>query len=90
MCTTAKAIRCSRTPVTDKGVLEYNMPAGAQVADAAHGVSSPSATHAATNFDYSFDTGTAGGTPQTIQNFLASGGQFIFKSTLTRRRRTIR
>ena len=31
------------------------------------------------SFDYSFDTGTAGGTPQTIQSFLASGGQFIFK-----------
>jgi hypothetical protein len=64
--------------VTDKGVLEYNMPAGPQVVDAAHGVTTANSGRAATSFDYSFDTGTSGGTPQTIQSFLASGGQFIF------------
>ncbi len=68
--------------VTDDGVLVYNMPAGPQVADPAHNVSSASATHAAANFDFSFDTGVGAGTHQTIHDFLASGGQFIFKIDL--------
>lgn len=68
--------------VTDDGTLIYNMPAGAQVVDAAHGVSVANANRAATSFDWSFDTGVGSGTHQTIQQFLASGGQFIFKIDL--------
>ena len=48
----------------------------------AHDVSSANANHATTNFDYSFDTGVGPGTHQTIQQFLASGGQFIYKIDL--------
>ncbi|MDP1908139.1 MAG: hypothetical protein Q8K85_07560, partial [Hyphomicrobium sp.] len=43
--------------VNDDGVLIYNMPAGAQVVDPAHGVSTANANRAATSFDFSFDTG---------------------------------
>jgi hypothetical protein len=68
--------------VDDHGVLIYHMPKGAQVADPSHGVSNPNSTHAATNFDFSFDTGVGSGQHQTIQDFLASGGQFIFKIDL--------
>src|SRR6185437_3071274 len=68
--------------VTGDGVLVYDMPAGPQVVDPAHGVSTASATRAATNFDYSFDTGVGLGPHQTIQQFLASGGEFIFKIDL--------
>lgn len=69
--------------VTDDGVLKYNMPAGPQVKDLDHGVSGASATHAATSFDWSFDTdignGVGPGPHQTIQDFLASGGEFVLK-----------
>ena len=68
--------------VTDDGVLVYNMPAGAQVVDPAHGVSSANANRAAASFDFSFDTGVGPGAHQTIQDFLASGGEFIFKIDL--------
>ncbi len=70
------------TAVTDDGVLVYTMPAGAQVADPAHGVPSANAGRAATSFDYSFDTGVGAGSHQTIQQFLASGGDFLFKIDL--------
>jgi hypothetical protein len=70
------------TAVTDDGVLVYTMPAGQQMADSGHGVPSNNTTHAATSFDYSFDTGVGAGSHQTIQQFLASGGQFIFKIDL--------
>jgi hypothetical protein len=68
--------------VTEKGVLVYEMPAGAQVVDPAHGVSSANAGRAAASFDFSFDTGVGPGTHQTIQQFLAAGGQFIYKIDL--------
>jgi hypothetical protein len=68
--------------VDDDGHLIYQMPAGAQVADPAHGVPTANAARAATSFDFSFDTGVGSGTHQTIQQFLASGGQFIFKIDL--------
>ncbi|MDI1345583.1 MAG: hypothetical protein PSV22_15990 [Pseudolabrys sp.] len=68
--------------VNDDGVLIYNMPAGAQVVDADHGVSTANANRAATSFDFSFDTGVGPGSHQTIQQFLMSGGQFIFKIDL--------
>jgi hypothetical protein len=68
--------------VTDDGVLVYNMPAGAQVVDPAHGVFTANANRAATSFDFSFDTGVGPGAHQTIQDFLASGGEFIFKIDL--------
>jgi len=68
--------------VTDDGALLYNMPAGAQVADPAHGVFTANANRAATSFDFSFDTGVGPGAHQTIQDFLASGGEFIFKIDL--------
>jgi hypothetical protein len=68
--------------VTDNGTLIYNMPAGPQVVDAAHGVSTAAANRAATSFDWSFDTGVGSGTHQTIEQFLASGGQFIVKIDL--------
>ncbi|MBS0535848.1 MAG: hypothetical protein JSR72_17490 [Proteobacteria bacterium] len=68
--------------VTENGTLVYNMPAGSQVVDPAHGVSTANAARAATSFDWSFDTGAAAGPTQTIQQFLAHGGQFIFKIDL--------
>jgi hypothetical protein len=68
--------------VNDDGVLIYNMPAGGQVVDTDHGVSTANANRAATSFDFSFDTGVGPGSHQTIQQFLASGGQFIFKIDL--------
>ena len=68
--------------VNDDGVLIYNMPAGPQVVDLAHGVSTANAGRAATSFDFSFDTGVGPGTHQTIQQFLADGGQFVFKIDL--------
>ena len=67
----------------------YNMPAGAQVTDSSHGVFTSHANRAATSFDFSFDTGV-GGSHQTIHDFLASGGQFIFKIDLDPTRVTIR
>ena len=68
--------------VTDDGNLVYNMPAGSQVADPAHGVPSANAARAATSFDFSFDTGVGPGLHQTIQQFLESGGRFIFNIDL--------
>jgi hypothetical protein len=68
--------------VSDDGALIYNMPAGPQVADPAHNVPGANANRAATSFDFSFDTGVGTGPHQTIQQFLASGGQFIFKIDL--------
>jgi hypothetical protein len=68
--------------VDDDGTLIYHMPAGAQVADPANGVPGANAARAATNFDYSFDTGAGSGPHQTIQQFLASGGQFIYNIDL--------
>ncbi len=68
--------------VGDNGALIYNMPAGPQVADPVHDVPGANANRAATSFDYSFDTGVGTGTHQTIQQFLASGGQFIFNIDL--------
>jgi hypothetical protein len=68
--------------VTDDGTLIYQMPAGPQVVDPSHGVSSANPNRAATSFDFSFDTGVGSGPHQTIQQFLASGGEFIFKIDL--------
>lgn len=68
--------------VTDDGHLVYQMPAGSQVVDPAHGVPVANANRAAASFDFSFDTGVGSGTHQTIEQFLASGGQFIFKIDL--------
>lgn len=68
--------------VTDDGVLVYNMPAGPQVVDASHGVFAANANRAAASFDFSFDTGVGPGPHQTIQDFLAHGGEFIFKIDL--------
>jgi hypothetical protein len=76
--------------VTDDGVLVYNMPAGAQVVDPAHGVSSANANRAAASFDFSFDTGVGPGAHQTIQDFLASGGEFSSRSISIPPRTTIR
>lgn len=70
------------TAVTDDGTLIYNMPAGQQVVDPAHGVPVARADRAATSFDWSFDTDVTGSSSQTIQEFLADGGQFIFKIDL--------
>ncbi len=68
--------------VDDDGVLIYNMPAGPQVADAAHGVPVDNPNRAAASFDYSFDTGVGPGPHQTIEDFLGSGGEFVFKIDL--------
>jgi hypothetical protein len=77
-----QGVTAQPTAVTDDGTLIYNMPAGAQVADPAHGVPSANANRAATAFDWSFDTGAGTGPHQTIQQFLADGGQLIFKIDL--------
>ena len=60
----------------DHGTLIYDAPAGPQVVDPAHNVSSANAHRNATSFDYSFSTGH-GGNPETIQSFLAHGGQML-------------
>lgn len=70
------------TAVGDDGALIYHMRAGAQVADPGHNVPGANANRAATSFDFSFDTGVGPGTHQTIAEFLADGGQFIFKIDL--------
>jgi hypothetical protein len=70
------------TAVDEHGTLFYNMPAGPQVVDPAHNVSSAVANRGATSFDFSFDTGVGPGSHQTIQQFLASGGQFLFSIDL--------
>jgi hypothetical protein len=58
------------------------MPAGPQVVDTSHGVSDAVANRGATSFDFSFDTDVGPGSHQTIQQFLASGGQFLFNIDL--------
>jgi hypothetical protein len=68
--------------VDGDGTLIYQMPGGPQVADPAHGVPGANANRAATSFDFSFDTGVGPGPHQTIQQFLASGGEFIYKIDL--------
>jgi hypothetical protein len=68
--------------VTDDGVLIYQMPAGPQVVDPSHDVSAANPNRAATSFDFSFDTGVGSGSHQTIQQFLASGGEFLLKIDL--------
>jgi hypothetical protein len=70
------------TAVNSDGTLFYNMPAGPQVVDNPHGVSTANANRGATSFDFSFDTGVGPGSHQTIQQFLASGGQFLFNIDL--------
>jgi hypothetical protein len=62
--------------VEENGDLVYNMPAGPQVVDLAHGVSSANAARGATSFDFSFSTGHDPAHLETIQQFLASGGKF--------------
>ena len=60
----------------DHGTLIYDAPAGPQVVDPAHNVSSAAANRGATSFDFSFSTGH-GSNPETIQSFLAHGGQML-------------
>jgi hypothetical protein len=62
----------------DHGTLIYDAPAGPQVVDTAHGVSSAQANRGATSFDFSFSTGH-GSNPETIQSFLAHGGEMLVK-----------
>jgi hypothetical protein len=56
--------------------------AGQQVADPAHNVPPDSGAHphGATSFDFSFSTAHTGN--MTIQDFLANGGEFIWKLDL--------
>src|SRR5262245_19644287 len=61
-------------------VMTYNMPAGPQVVDNANGVSTANANRGATSFDFSFSTAHTGSV--TIQDFLANGGEFIWKLDL--------
>ncbi len=68
--------------VNDEGVLIYSMPAGSEVVDTTHHVPVDNANRAAASFDFSFDTGVGTGPHQTIQQFLASGGEFIVKFDL--------
>jgi len=70
-------------PVSVDGhnVMTYNMPAGPQVQDPDHNVSTDRADRGATSFDFSFSTGHTG-TNLTIQDFLANGGEFIWKLDL--------
>jgi hypothetical protein len=62
--------------VNDHGTLIYDAPAGPQVVDLAHNVSSANPNRGATSFDFSFSTGH-GSNPETIQSFLAHGGQML-------------
>jgi len=57
------------------------MPAGPQVIDPAHNVSADKPNRGATAFDFSFSTGHNGST-ETIEHFLANGGEFHFKIDL--------
>jgi hypothetical protein len=77
-----QGVTAQPTAVTDDGVLIYNMPAGQQVVDPAHGVPVARADRAAVSFDWSFDTDVTGSSSQTIEQFLADGGKFIFKIDL--------
>jgi len=70
------------TPVAnDHGTLIYDAPAGPQVVDPAHNVSSAAPNRGATSFDFSFSTGH-GSNPETIQSFLAHGGQMLLNIDL--------
>jgi hypothetical protein len=60
----------------NQGTLIYDAPAGPQVVDPAHDVSGARADRGATSFDWSFSTGH-GSNPETIQSFLAHGGQML-------------
>jgi len=55
--------------------LNVNGPAGPQVVDPAHNVSSANANRGATSFDYSFSVGA----DTTIAAFLAAGNQMIIR-----------
>lgn len=59
--------------VEHNGTLDFNGPAGPQVVDPAHDVSSANANRGAVSFDWSFDTAAHGGS-ETQQQFLSSGG----------------
>jgi hypothetical protein len=54
--------------VSADGSANYNVPAGAQVVDPAHGVGSANLNRAAWNFDFSVNTGLDGST-KTLDNF---------------------
>jgi len=56
----------------DHDTLVYDAPAGPQVADPAHGVSSAAPNRNAVSWDYSFSTGNGTG-GETIQSFLTHG-----------------
>jgi hypothetical protein len=66
--------------VDGHNVMTYHMPDGPQVVDNPNGVSTAAANRGATSFDYSFSTAHTGGL--TIQEFLANGGEFIWKLDL--------
>jgi hypothetical protein len=69
--------------VDGHNIMTYHMPAGPQVEDPDHNVppdSGPHQPHAATSFDFSFSTAHTG--TVTIQDFLANGGEFIWKLDL--------
>ena len=70
-------------------VLVSMIQAGSQVIDPSHGVSSANPNRAATASTSGFDAGVGAGTRQTIQRFLASGGEFIFKIDLDPTQRDI-
>jgi hypothetical protein len=65
----------------DHGTLVYDAPAGPQVVDPTHGVFSANPNRGATSFDFSFSTGH-GSNPETIQSFLAHGGQMLIEIDL--------
>jgi hypothetical protein len=56
------------TSVDSDGNATYNVPAGAQVVDPAHGVSTAAPNRAAWNFDFSVNTGLDGST-KTLDNY---------------------
>lgn len=65
----------SVTPEKRGGVvMHYTMPDGPQVVDAAHGVFAANANRSAASFNYEFTM-----VDETIQQFLASGGELHFK-----------
>ena len=68
--------------VDSDGKLHFEMQAGPQVVDSDHGVPVANANRAAASFDWSFDSDASGAPDQTIAEFLASGGQFLFKIDL--------
>lgn len=56
------------TSVDPDGTAHYNVPAGTQVVDPAHGVGSANPARAAWNFDFSVNTGLDG-SAKTLDNF---------------------